>query len=665
MAGADGTPRDALAACGLRRSRPLPTHRPTLFAAGAAALFLVVAWLGPKPWDAEAARRFAEQKPRPEDYASLVFFWVALGNTVLCGLLVLTARWWGQALSPAAKQRIPRKRWEAVFFWLALILVASGGLLLRLPMATKSLWWDEVWTVKNAVVGYRSVDESGQEKFIKRDWARTFWHYSKPTNHVGFSVLSRCSVDAWRQFTKAQRWEFHELAYRLPSLLAGVGSIFLIGWLARDLLGTISGLGCATVLAAHPWFIRYSVDGRAFGLTVFFVLLAWLAVRCILRDGTGWGWWIVYAVAVLMVMWVFPYNVYFPLALTIVCAFWLALLRSGADRARSLMRLAAVNVFAMMVFLQLAGPWIPQALVWKDVEGSEMAGPVISRSLLEQTWLSFALGLPRHTQERADPLPSYLQEITTKPWLGLVVWWGLPALALLGLLSSAARTWHLKASPIKNPDSQRILLSIFVSATLALGLALIVAFWKRHYYYDRYVIYFLPGLIVAVGAGLQSLGRWLRPAWLGVGVVWSIALGVFLIATQAQRSVMLSRPLSPVKDVAAAVRQLAGKAGGTAFGYGLGGDTPSIYEPSIRHGFVPEKLLDKMNAARAAGRALFVFYGYESFNRANSAGAANDAFRYLDDPLLFIKIGEHRGIEDQFTYSLFRYTGVDPELSAR
>ncbi len=660
---ADGAPRENVASSKVWRLKLLLQNHCAVFTAVMALGFLLAAWVGPKPWAEDAARRFAAQKPRPEDYASLVFFWVALANSVLCGVLALTARWWGRPLSTPSKTCISRGRREPIIFWITLSLLGCTAFLLRVPMATKSLWWDEIWTVKNAVVGYRTVDDSGKEKFIARDWARTFWHYSKPTNHVGFSVLSRCCVDAWRRFAGAERWEFNELAYRLPSLLAGVGSVFLLGWLARDLLGTISGLGCAALLATHPWFIRYSVDGRAFGLTVFFVLLAWLAMRGVLRHGAGWGWWIVYGIAVLMLMWVFPYNIYFPVASGLVFGFAILLFRPEAEKITALMRLAVVNLLAASIFLQLAGPWVPQALAWNDVEGSEMAGPVISPSLLRQTWLSFATGLPHHTEAGPDALPSYFTECKTKPWLEQMVWWGMPALALLGLLSGVAGARPRQATT-RNANS-RILLCILLSATLALGFAILVAGWKRHYFYDRYLIYFFPGLILAIAAGLETVGRGLHLKWLGVAAVWSIALALFLIATQAQRSVMLDRPLSPIKDVAESASVMAKEVEGTAFGYGLGGDTPAIYKPSIRHGFTLEKLLGAMKVAREVNQTLFVFYGYGSFNRANPAGNARDGFAYLDDPRLFVKVGEHRGIEDQFTYSIFRYTGVDPGTSGR
>ncbi len=652
----------ALAHRGTRRLAWLRTIHPFAFFLGVALVFVICALAGPKPWDAEAAQRLAEGKPRPKDFAAQVFFWVALGNTLVAIVLALTARWWGRPLDFQGGQCPARKeaRWMRPAFWSSLVLIAIAGLLVRLPLAQKSLWWDEIWTLKNAVSGYVTWRDDGSERFLKRDWARTFWHYSKPTNHVGFSVLSRLSLEAWRGFGGHSREDFNELAFRLPSVLAGVAAILLIGWIGRDLLGNLAGLTCALVLALHPWFIRYSVDGRAFGLTVCWTLLAWLALRCVLKDGSGWSWWIVYGTAIALVVWTFPYNAHVAAGLGASGAIGLAILKRGSDRWRCLARFVVANIFAAMVFLQLAGPWVPQALAWNDVQGSDMAGPVISQTLIRQGLIAI-VGLPEDAGGPDTELPSFASIASEWPWIDSWACIALPALVVIGVAVFAGACVVPRH---QNGASQPPIGLILTLGTLAgLASAIAVAVIKQHYFYERYVIFSLPAFvfcIAAVFSAIARLGSGIRGRVL-VSAPGAVCLGLFLLTTHPQRQVLLNRPMAPIRDVAYAVRaQTPAEGKGAWIGYGLGGDTPAIYFPLIRNAFTPDELLALLEEVRTSGRSAVLFYGHESFNRAHSRRNAQDAFRWLDDPKLFEPIAEFGGIDQESRYQIFRYTGVDP-----
>ena len=69
-----------------------------------------------------------------------------------------------------------------------------------------------------------------------------------------------------------------EFALRLPSVLAGIASIFLVFLLGRKTLSEEAGLLAAWCFALHPWFIDQSQDARAYALAICLALLSSIAL---------------------------------------------------------------------------------------------------------------------------------------------------------------------------------------------------------------------------------------------------------------------------------------------------------------------------------------------------------------------------------------------------
>lgn len=652
-----------------------------------AGLFLLLAFLLPKPWDKGLERRIQArvekgQPLRPEEHAARLLFWVAIANAAGCAALGVTARWWARPIPPGMTRSVSASQETAAdssflesgsrapssaLFWPALILLAGLAFWLRWPLATKSLWWDEAWTVRHVVVGERVPDPQAPSggRFVKRNWARTAWYYAKPTNHAGFSVLSRLCNDAWRAAAGAPPWAFSEPAVRLPSLLASAGAVVLIGLLGRTLVGVWGGLAAALALAAHPWFIRYGVDARAFGLNVLLSLAASAGFFHAIRTRGSWAPLALLGFVSFALIFTFPYNAYLPAAFFLTAA--------GAALFRLLdwgvvFRLAVVNTLAAMIFIQAAAPWAPQAAAWTDVQGEDMAGPRIDAGGLAQTWASFLTGTPLRVEEGgADDsagIPSLSAMSESMPWLPFYLWIILPALFAGGAFALASGKQNSR-----DAGPRRILLAAWL---LSLALPLAVAAWKQHYYYERYIIYALPGVILLVVAGAMSAARLFPPAKNRAALAalfGAVLLAPLLAVQEPQRRLLQERPYSPARDVADYLASIPPSASGEPIllGYGLGSNVPPLYNPRIRFAYTPPGLLDAMREAAGSGRPLYVFYGYSSFNRHNTEGGANEAFRYLDDPELFEEIAAFKGIEPAFYHRVLRYSGkpVDPSQHPR
>lgn len=144
------------------------------------------------------------------------------------------------------------------------------------------------------------------------------------------------------------------------------------------------------------------------------------------------------------------------------------------------------------------------------------------------------------------------------------------------------------------------------------------------------------------------------------------ALAAFLVSLQAfvapQTRMLLERPQMPSRDVAEYLaRAGAGIPGGVIrAGVALGGNVPDVYDPYVRHVHAREEIAELCRLSLAEGRPLYVFYGY---NGPNRSGKFQAAFRDLDDRRYFEEVAHFPGIESDFVFRIFRYTGRPPPAS--
>ena len=156
------------------------------------------------------------------------------------------------------------------------IAVASFavGSVVRVFTARNDLWFDEVWTLE-----------------LLRERVHSFGDVFTNLKHSNNHHL--CSLWMWLVGQNASA-----LVYRLPSVLASIGTIVLAG-----LIGLRQSRleGCiAVILTSWSYLlIHFGTEARGYSLAIFFALLAWYALQQF-EERRSWIWIIVFWSAVVL-----------------------------------------------------------------------------------------------------------------------------------------------------------------------------------------------------------------------------------------------------------------------------------------------------------------------------------------------------------------------------
>lgn len=563
-----------------------------------------------------------------QDAVTLGVHWGSLAAMTVFLAALATLPWWrasGQPLASSEPVAPPpeRKRW----FIPAVCGVALLAVALRLPLAEKSLWWDEVWQLKEATAGEWAPDKQNPERltFIPSTWAKAAWYFNKPTNHPVASLPSRACHLAWAKLTGAAPEEFSEIAVRLPVLLAGLAALALAAGLARELAGDAAGVFTALLMAAHPWLIRYGVDSRSAGMSVLFIALALRALRNATRPDARRPelWWWVFGLCQFLLMWAQVVAHTAVCALLFGAALWLILRGQSREKARLVAQLTVINLCAAALLALAYLPNLLQALTWN---GRNDDGNLLTGAYLWKTLTQIAAGM--ETDSAGGLLPA------------------LPAPAALALLLAGAAAVATGFFHLRNTRPRAAVVLIAAPAGVVLFLA---GVWLTDFYfYHRFIFAVSVPVILLAAVGLS---RW-RPR----PVAW-LTLATFGALTFPQTRLLLSRPYAPLRDVAEILKSRAeGRPSGAPApilaACGLGANMVQAYDPAIldlRENAATE-LPALIQKARAENRELFVTFGYEALNRVNLP----DAWRLLDDPGLFEEIDRRHGIEPEFTFRVLR-----------
>src|SRR5438874_9972036 len=146
-----------------------------------------------------------------------------------------------------------RPRLDAIMLAIAVTSFVVGSVV-RVFAAKNDLWFDEIWTLELLHERVHSVGD-------------VFVNLKHSNNH------HLCSLWMWLVGQNASA-----LLYRLPSVLASIGTIVLAGLigLRRSRLE-----GCiAVILTSWSYLlIHFGTEARGYSLATFFALLAWFALQ--------------------------------------------------------------------------------------------------------------------------------------------------------------------------------------------------------------------------------------------------------------------------------------------------------------------------------------------------------------------------------------------------
>lgn len=606
-------------------------------------IFLI---FGEKPWEALeeiAERETAGRKARVENFMAIGFWWAALANLVLALLLMTGVKLWARrpSSSEAPGPSCPGAgRW--VWIGLGLIVVLGGAL--RWNFAGKSLWWDELWSAKFAIVGYYlgKPDMPREERrFGEASWKRALWYYSKPTNHGIASFNARMSHLAWRKFAQPEApHAISDLAIRLPTFLVSLVTIFLTGWLGVLWRRPWTGLLAALLLAIHPWHIRYGIDVRAYSYLILWTITGCLLLTRIFQEkGNRWSWWTLFGLNQFLIVWSFPVAAFlalgfFAAAVVLVLGRW----NDRANRITALARLVFVNVLAVMMWLPMFAPNVPQIRAFMKSDSARHVGHEVNTRYLQEFASRVTTGLPYRwgKANQSDDLPDLISRTES----GLH-WW-IAGLIGVGMILGVVALG-------RKPREALVILSGLIGGALVTLLFFKIS---NGYFYPRFLIFMLipavwllaAGWVFAFSWGKTNL-RWIGPALLFAVFTWLAAPQIRLLAT---------RPYEPLREIAEVFSEARANDGNLlVVGYGHGVETLPVYYPEIHKAVSKAELEAFITKAREANARLLLTIGHDTFNRH----VVPDGFALLDDPAVFEEIATFSGIEPLFRYRVMEWKG--------
>ncbi len=180
----------------------------------------------------------------------------------------------GSGGSPNRPRRLapPRGKIQEPWPHTAMLAIAVAsfavGTVVRVFAARNDLWFDEVWTLELLRERVHSFGD-------------VFVHFKHSNNH------HLCSLWMWLVGQNASA-----LTYRLPSVLASVGTVAvagLIGMRRSWLEGCI-----AVILTSWSYLlVHFGTEARGYSLAIFFALLAWYSLQQF-EERRSWTWIVVF-----------------------------------------------------------------------------------------------------------------------------------------------------------------------------------------------------------------------------------------------------------------------------------------------------------------------------------------------------------------------------------
>lgn len=251
-----------------------------------------------------------------------------------------------------------------------------------------------------------------------------------------------------------------DFSLRVPSLLFGLGSIWIIFKLGKELYGPREGLLAALLIAVSRYQVDYGREARPYTLMLFMSLLATLAFVRVVREGKWWQQ-VAYMVCAGVMLWTHIYTVFVFMAHHVTFAFLWWRRRQGRDTL-AITTERWINLFFGV--LVIFSPWIPTVLLW-------------AKRVTAHFWIPKMGAL-------------YL------PWMYAIVAGSAALLVILVVLA----VWGIRRT--REPWKIVLLVSLFL---LPVALPYVVSLLKRPLLVPRYGMAVVIGLYLLAARGLVNL----------------------------------------------------------------------------------------------------------------------------------------------------------------
>ncbi len=541
----------------------------------------------------KAALDFDYTSPPPDPIAPFLAwgcFWSGLCLlTIGTGGLLLARFWWKAWEKEAPSSFHTKSVHSSRYWWIALAVCILLGVALRIPLLQHSFWWDETWGVKRVIAGEWHETDDGALILQKPSWQDTLFHFSKPTNHVTYSIFARICHETWLFFGGEG---ISEWVIRLPALMFGLALIWLAADLCRHWGFPLAGLLLALLLALHPWFIRYSVDARAYTLIALLSLLL-LANGLSLLKSNKRRRWLSFALFLSFSLWSFPFIFFFaaPLSAGVLLIGTIYPETTGLRPSVFFLRWLSTHALALVLVLPLVAPLIPQIGYWDEESRNHAA--LDYGAFLPRLYAEYSLGMPwdSATDEKDMERPSLTRH--NIPGAKIYTLFVIPLLGLTGLLflyQSCKRFFFLVIIGLSS-----VILTILLS-------------WFSHtFLYSRFLIFGAVLFCCCLAIGTEGIIRLLNRR---IGTIAAILFALLIptataLYTEPQRELFQQRAFAPVRETAQIIQQWAEKFPDVlVLAYYPTWDSLSVYYPAVIPIHNPSELDIMETFARQNGRPL-------------------------------------------------------------
>ncbi len=613
------------------------------------ALFFV-GWLvfGAKPWVGGLASLGDGENPDLDHYMATGLYYGAVFGAVISVIALLAAPLLAKPISDLDDSRpsYPKSMTRFVIGVAAVVIAITAAK--NFTRLNQSLWDDEEKAMRMFIVGkvYQS-SKTGEWKFKETKWIDTFFNYRLPNNHILFSAAAKLSHSGYDPLDDApDHLYFSEWRLRLPSFLAGLGTIAALGWLLTILGFQRAAVFAMPLLAMHPWFLRYLVEARGYALVMFFTVLAMVAIVRALQSGK-WRWWLAFSALQFCMLYTYPVALHIALMMNICGALVILFSRRLADnRVAMLGKLVSAGLLMSVVLVFLMAPAIPQLQAYiaedRDLQTIDATLTVDSISM-------FFTGTTWHVWDQSNPLAHGLKSTADDH----AILFALCVIVLIASLIAGAVRLILKRS---------IAWIIIPVSLLPPAFFIIQSHLQQTAFYPWYIISTITIVPALIALGLDYIARPLGAGRFGSIIALTsliVGLAAFNYVTKDQRKVICNNPIEPKRDSFILYRDNVVNPFHPAIsdiltiGFHQENNT---YDPRMfRLNDVDnqDEIFKVIAEADRTGKPLFVDFAQENYARLHF----QQIFAVLDDPSQFKLIAELSGLGQQNTRKVMRYVG--------